>query len=114
MAEAIGVCDRSDGRASPRRIPRSMRASLAGCKYAKDRVTTPDAMIDRAPDIIIGSWCGKKFSKEKVASRPGFDAIPAVRNRRLYEIESALILQPGPAALTDGLVALENIIQGVP
>jgi iron complex transport system substrate-binding protein len=87
---------------------------LAGCKSAKDRVTTPDAVIDRAPDIIIGSWCGKKFSKEKVASRPGFDAIPAVRNRRLYEIKSALILQPGPAALTDGLVALENIIQGVP
>jgi iron complex transport system substrate-binding protein len=87
---------------------------LAGCKSAKDRITTPDAVIDRAPDVIIGSWCGKKFSKEKVAARSGFDAIPAVRNRRLYEIKSALILQPGPAALTDGLVALENIIQGVP
>jgi iron complex transport system substrate-binding protein len=87
---------------------------LAGYKSARDRITTPDAVIDRAPDIIIGSWCGKKFSKEKVATRPGFAAIPAVRNRRLYEIKSALILQPGPAALTDGLVALENIIQGVP
>jgi iron complex transport system substrate-binding protein len=86
---------------------------LAGCKSAKDRIATPEAVIARAPDIIIGSWCGKKFSKEKVAARPGFHTIPAVRNRNLYEIKSALILQPGPAALTDGLMALENIIQGV-
>ena len=85
---------------------------LAGCKSAKDRIATPEAVIGRAPDIIIGSWCGKKFNEGKVAARPGFDAIPAVRNRRLYEIKSALILQPGPAALTDGLMALENIIQG--
>jgi iron complex transport system substrate-binding protein len=84
---------------------------FAGCKSAKDRITTPGAVIERAPDIIIGSWCGKKFSKDKVAARPGFDAIPAVRNRKLYEIKSALILQPGPAALTDGLVALEQIIR---
>jgi iron complex transport system substrate-binding protein len=83
---------------------------LADRKSAKDRITTPGAVIDRAPDIIIGSWCGKKFSKEEVAARPGFDAIPAVRNRRLYEIKSALILQPGPAALTDGLAALQTII----
>lgn len=87
---------------------------LAGCKSAKDRITTPDDVIGRAPDIIIGSWCGKKFSKEKVAARPGFDAIPAVRNCKLYEIKSALILQPGPAALTDGLAALEEIIRDVP
>jgi iron complex transport system substrate-binding protein len=85
---------------------------LADRKSAKERITTPGAVIDRAPDIIIGSWCGKKFIKDKVAARPGFDAIPAVRNRRLYEIKSALILQPGPAALSDGLAALEAIIQG--
>ena len=85
---------------------------LAGRRSASDRITTPEEVVGRAPDIIIGSWCGKKFSKEKVAARPGFDAIPAVRNRKLYEIKSALILQPGPAALTDGLLALENIIQG--
>jgi iron complex transport system substrate-binding protein len=85
---------------------------LAGCKSAKDRIVTPDAVIARAPDIIIGSWCGKKFNKDKVAARPGFDAIAAVRNRKLHEIKSALILQPGPAALTDGLAALENIILG--
>ncbi len=87
-------------------------SELAGCKSAKERITAPDAVIDRAPDIIIGSWCGKKFSKEKVAARPGFAAIPAVRNNKLYEIKSALILQPGPAALTDGLAALEKIIRG--
>lgn len=83
---------------------------LAGCKSAKDRIATPEAVIGRAPDIIVGSWCGKKFSKEKVAARPGFNAIPAVRNRRLCEIKSSLILQPGPAALTDGLAALEDVI----
>jgi iron complex transport system substrate-binding protein len=83
---------------------------LAGCKSAMDRITEPGAVIDRAPDVIVGSWCGKKFRKEKVAARPGFDAIPAVQNRRLYEIKSALILQPGPAALTDGLAALEDAI----
>jgi iron complex transport system substrate-binding protein len=87
---------------------------LAGCKSARERIVAPQAVIGRAPDIIIGSWCGKKFRKEKVAARSGFDAIPAVRNRRLYEIKSALILQPGPAALTDGLLALENIVLGAP
>ena len=60
--------------------------------------------------IIIGTWCGKKFHPPKVAARPGFDAIPAVRNNRLHEIKSAMILQPGPAALTDGLAALHAII----
>jgi len=83
---------------------------LSSCKSAKERVTTPEAVIAREPDIIVGSWCGKKFSKEKVFARPGFEAIPAVRNGRVYEIKSALILQPGPAALTDGLLALENIV----
>ncbi len=83
---------------------------LAGGKAAKDRIVTPEEVIRRAPDIIIGSWCGKKFRPEKVATRPGFDAIPAVRNRRLHEIKSTIILQPGPAALTDGLAALEAIL----
>jgi iron complex transport system substrate-binding protein len=87
---------------------------LAGRKSATERIITAEAVIGRAPDIIIGSWCGKKFHKEKVVARPGFDAIPAVRNQKLYEIKSALILQPGPAALTDGLAALENIIAGTP
>lgn len=85
---------------------------LATCKSAKDRIVTPDAVIRRAPDIIVGSWCGKKFNKEKLIARPGFETIPAVSSGRIHEIKSPLILQPGPAALTDGLSALETIICG--
>jgi len=83
---------------------------LSGQKSAKDRIVTPDAVIAARPDIIIGSWCGKKFVPARFAARPGFDAIPAVRDGFLREIKSALILQPGPAALTDGLDALAGII----
>ena len=79
---------------------------LSAKKSATDRIVTPDAVIAAAPDIIIGSWCGKKFVPAKVAARPGFDAIPAVRDGWLREIKSPLILQPGPAALTDGLDAI--------
>ncbi len=85
---------------------------LAKGKSAKDRIVAPDQVIRRAPDVIVGSWCGKRFKKEKVAARPGFDAVPAIRSGRLHEIKSPLILQPGPAALTDGLAALEAIICG--
>ncbi len=67
-------------------------------------------MIAAQPDIIIGSWCGKKFVPAKVAARPSFSAVPAVRDGYVREIKSALILQPGPAALTDGLDALEAIV----
>ena len=67
-------------------------------------------VIAAAPDIIIGSWCGKKFVPAKVAARPGFAQIPAVRDGALHEIKSALILQPGPAALTDGLDQLVRIV----
>ena len=70
-----------------------------------------DEVIRRAPDIIIGSWCGKKFQPGSVAARPGWDAIPAVRDGELHEIKSPLILQPGPAALTDGLDALVRIVE---
>lgn len=70
----------------------------------------PEEVVHRRPDIVIGSWCGKKFRPEKVAARPAWDAVPAVANGHLYEIESSLILQPGPAALTDGLAALRKII----
>ena len=79
-------------------------------KSAKERFVTAEEVIRQAPDIIIGSWCGKKFSPEKLASRPGFDGIPAVQRGALHEIKSPLILQPGPAALTDGLAALQGII----
>jgi iron complex transport system substrate-binding protein len=87
-------------------------ADRAGCKSAKDRIVTAEDVISREPDIIVGSWCGKKFRPEKVVKRPGFEQIPAVRRGALHEIKSSLILQPGPAALTDGLAALQAIIEG--
>lgn len=78
---------------------------------ARDRIVAdPEEVIGRQPDIIIGSWCGKKFRPEQVAERPGWQVIPAVRNNRLYEIKSADILQPGPALLLDGIHHLETII----
>ena len=86
-------------------------AELAVQKSAKDRVVAPDAVRAAAPDIIIGSWCGKKFVPARVAARPGFAEIPAVRDGWLREIKSPLILQPGPAALTDGLDALAKIVE---
>jgi iron complex transport system substrate-binding protein len=82
----------------------------SSCKLAKDRIVTAEEVIRHAPEIIIGSWCGKKFRPEKVARRPGFDCVPAVQRGALHEIKSSLILQPGPAALTDGLTALQAII----
>ncbi len=79
----------------------------------KDRIIAdPQRIIDANPDIIIGSWCGKKFRPEKVAAREGWSAINAVQNKELHEIKSPLILQPGPAALTVGLHSLRAIIQG--
>ncbi len=86
-------------------------ADRAAGRAAKDRIVIAEAVAAAAPDIIIGSWCGKKFRPEKVAARPGFAAIPAVANGALHEIKSSLILQPGPAALTDGLTALQAIIE---
>ena len=84
--------------------------TLSRQKSAKDRIVTAEAVIAAQPDIVIASWCGKKFQPAKFAARSGFGAIPAVRDGYLREIKSALILQPGPAALTDGLDALENIV----
>ena len=84
---------------------------LSNEPLAKARILADgDPVVERAPDIILGSWCGKKFRPEKVAARPGWDAIPAVRDGELHEIKSPLILQPGPAALTDGLDALHAIV----
>jgi iron complex transport system substrate-binding protein len=80
-------------------------------KNAKDRIVTAEDVIAAKPDIIVGSWCGKKFVPAKVAARPGFDAVPAVRTGFLREVKSTLILQPGPAALTDGLAALTSIVE---
>ena len=83
----------------------------AGKSLARDRIIADASEVIRcAPDIIIGSWCGKRFRPEKVAARLGWDAIPAVRDGELHEVKSPLILQPGPAALFDGLDALHAIV----
>lgn len=81
-------------------------AHLRHEQSAKNRIVTPQDVIDAAPDIIVASWCGKKVRPEKIAARPGWDMIPAVAQNRIIEIKSPLILQPGPAALSDGLDAL--------
>ena len=82
----------------------------AACPLGRDRIVAdPGEVVRRAPDIIVGSWCGKKFRPERVAARAGWSAIPAVRDGELHEVKSPLILQPGPAALTDGLDALHRI-----
>lgn len=84
---------------------------LALCSGGAERIIKdPQAVIDANPDIIIGSWCGKKFRPEKVAARDGWQQISAVKNGHLYEIKSPVILQPGPAALTEGLATIERII----
>ena len=85
-------------------------ADRAKGRSGKERIVTAQEIIERSPDIIIGSWCGKKFRPEKVAARPGFASIPAVALDALFEIKSTVILQPGPAALTDGLAALTEIM----
>ncbi len=74
-------------------------------------IKDPQEVVRRAPDVIIGSWCGKKFRPERVAARPGWDAIPAVRAGALHEIKSSEILQPGPAALTDGVRRIHEILR---
>ncbi|MBY0465472.1 MAG: cobalamin-binding protein [Burkholderiales bacterium] len=84
---------------------------LATQAMGKDRIiASGDEIVQRNPDIIIGSWCGKKFRAEKVAARPGWQDVAAVRTGQLFEIKSADILQPGPAALTDGVAQLAAII----
>ncbi len=84
---------------------------LAVQPLGRDRIIAdPMEVPRRAPDLIIGSWCGKKFTADSVCERPGWDQVPAVRDRALYEIKSPLILQPGPAALTDGLAGLQDAI----
>ncbi len=83
---------------------------LRHAKLAKDRIVQPDEVVRRRPEVIIASWCGKAVRREKIASRAGWDALPAVQAGHIHEIKSALILQPGPAALTDGVRQLHEII----
>ena len=87
-------------------FPRRAIASLG-----RDRIVADaDEVVAMAPDLVIGSWCGNKFRPERVRARTGWDAVPAVRDGELHEVKSPLILQPGPAALTDGLDALHALI----
>jgi len=100
VSELVGVAGGDDC------FPELARQSLG-----RDRIIAdPLAVPARAPDIILGSWCGKRFRPERVAARSGWSDVPAVRTGDLYEIKSPIILQPGPAALTEGLAAIAAII----
>ena len=100
VSELIGIAGGDDI------FPERAAASLA-----RDRIlAAPSEVIERAPNIIFGSWCGKKFRAKRVAARDGYGSIPAVRDGELHEVKSSIILQPGPAALTDGLDALHAVI----
>ena len=84
----------------------------AACALGRDRILSDAGeVVRRAPDIILGSWCGKRFRPDQVAAREGWQAVPAVRDGELHEIKSPLILQPGPAALTDGLDAIHRVLR---
>jgi iron complex transport system substrate-binding protein len=83
----------------------------AACPLGKDRILADAGeVVRRSPDIILGSWCGKRFRPNRVIARPGWEGVPAVRAGEVHEIKSPLILQPGPAALTEGLAAIHAII----
>ena len=86
-------------------------SDLSHSQGAAGRTHDGQRVIESKPDVILGSWCGKKFRPEKVAARPGWDRIPAVKNDQLFEIKSAEILQPGPAALTDGVRRIHDILR---
>ncbi|MDQ0474343.1 ABC transporter substrate-binding protein [Labrys wisconsinensis] len=87
-------------------------AALARAPAARERIVAPEAVVAAAPDIILASWCGRKVVPERIRARPGWSGIPAVREGRIVEIKSPLILQPGPAALTDGLDAILAALHG--
>jgi iron complex transport system substrate-binding protein len=88
-------------------FPELAREAMGRNRIIADPLEVPR----RAPDIVLGSWCGKKFQPQRLAARPGWEAIPAVRDGYVREIKSSLILQPGPAALTDGVRAIQGIIE---
>ena len=73
-------------------------------------MVSPEEVVRRDPQVIIASWCGKAVNKDRIAARPGWSEVTAVRNRDVYEIKSVYILQPGPASLTDGVRQLHDIL----
>jgi iron complex transport system substrate-binding protein len=85
-------------------------SALSHSQGANGRIVAPGVVMQKAPDIMIASWCGKKFRPERLRARSGWQAMPAVRDGELHEVKSAEILQPGPAALTDGVRRLHEII----
>jgi iron complex transport system substrate-binding protein len=87
-------------------------AELSHRKSARDRIVTPHDVVIAHPDVILASWCGKKLVRERIAGRPGWERVPAVREGRIHEIKSPLILSPGPAALTVGLDAIHEALWG--
>jgi len=100
VSELIGVAGGDD-----------VFAELSLEPLGRDRVIDdPCEVVRRSPELIFGSWCGKKFSPRSVAARPGWHDVPAVRDGELHEVKSSLILQPGPAALTDGVRELHRVI----
>ena len=100
VSELVGIAGGDDC------FPELARESLGKNRIIADPLEVPR----RSPEVIFGSWCGKKFRPESVAARAGWSDVPAVRNGHLYEIKSSIILQPGPAALTDGLAAIHALL----
>ncbi len=100
VSELIGVAGGDDI------CPELAQQSLGRNRIIADPLEVPR----RAPDLIFGSWCGKKFNPRAVAARPGWQQVPAVRDGELHEVKSSIILQPGPAALTDGVRELHRVI----
>jgi iron complex transport system substrate-binding protein len=87
--------------------------ALRSAALAKDRIVQPEAVLEASPDAIVASWCGKKVQTARIAGRAGWSALPAVRDGHIYEIKSTYILQPGPAALTEGVQQMHRILCGV-
>lgn len=87
---------------------------LRDARLGKERIVDPAEVARRDPEIVVASWCGKAMRKRTILERPGWSAVSAVRNDRIYEIKSTYILQPGPASLTDGVKQLEAIIRSEP
>jgi iron complex transport system substrate-binding protein len=101
VSELIGVAGGEDC------FPEVAVESLGRNRIVADPLEVPR----RAPDIILGSWCGKKFQPAQLSARPGWADVPAVRDGYVREIKSAIILQPGPAALTEGVRAIQSVIE---
>jgi len=91
----------------------SIFPELRNAKLGKQRIVSGEDVIRRQPDVIIASWCGKAVRRERIAEREGWADVPAIRDGHIYEVKSAYILQPGPAALTEGIRQLHHIISRV-